>query len=164
MPLDRPTTAPPNILFPPRRTSELADGGGRQAGSSCGFLSLLGARRGTKTKVENKVSGVRCKVSGAVGKSKVEGLPAGVSQERLTFKDVPSRNVYENKGAQKAEVSRLIPTGVGRAMASAPNQEMKVHPEMLLKTKDCTNMNMVIATTGTAVGGVGGGGVNPANP
>lgn len=50
MPLDRPITAPPNALFPPRRTSELAYGGGRQAGSSCGFLSFLSAKRGTKIK------------------------------------------------------------------------------------------------------------------
>jgi hypothetical protein len=81
--------------------------------------------------VRCQVSGVRCEVRGAG--CQAINLGSEVHSERQI--DVPSRNVYENKGARKAEVSRLVRTG-GSRRAGSCSQKMKVQPEMLLKIND----------------------------
>ncbi len=70
-----------------------------------------------KTKLENKVSGVRCEVPGDHTQKKVSGVRCQVSGGKSRVrsaknKDVPSRNVFENNvdnpeaRGRKSEVRR----------------------------------------------------------
>jgi hypothetical protein len=91
-----------------------------------------------KKKIENKVSGARCEMSGREIRlrSSKPGSPKAAS--RLPKNYVPSRNVYENKGTLEPNHHSQIAIRqcLGSWLLAPVLQEMKVHPEMLLKTRD----------------------------